>query len=431
MNHGPVGGRRLSRAPDAIKPSRGLRVLVYSHDTFGLGHLCRCRTISHFLASRYHELNVLILSGSPIIGSFDFKARVDFVRIPGVIKLQNGEYTSFSLGIDTEQTVSMRASIIRHTAEIFAPDLFLVDKEPMGLCSEITDTLHALKRQGSRVVLGLRDIMDETELLRQEWQAKGVMPALRDLYDEIWVYGPEVMGDPLTDSRASSPMRDKSIFTGYLKRQVTRDFAPGNGSPIAVDEPYLLVTTGGGGDGVALIDWVLGAYETDSTIPDQALIVFGPFLPLRLRARFEARVSKLDRVEAITFHTHMESLIAGARGIVAMGGHNTFSEILSFDKPSLLVPREARRREQLIRAERAASLGLTRMLRDDGQRAARMMAAALHELPHQPPPSRANISGLLDGLPTIDRRFGECVGIRERTPVSALPVGSDRTSEPT
>ena len=35
-------------------------------------------------------LSVLILSGSPIIGSFDFSARVDFVRIPGVIKLKNG-----------------------------------------------------------------------------------------------------------------------------------------------------------------------------------------------------------------------------------------------------------------------------------------------------------------------------------------------------
>jgi predicted glycosyltransferase len=36
-------------------------------------------------------LSVLILSGSPIIGSFDFKSRVDFVRVPGVIKLKNGD----------------------------------------------------------------------------------------------------------------------------------------------------------------------------------------------------------------------------------------------------------------------------------------------------------------------------------------------------
>ena len=33
---------------------------------------------------------MLILSGSPIIGSFDYRARVDFVRVPGVIKLRAG-----------------------------------------------------------------------------------------------------------------------------------------------------------------------------------------------------------------------------------------------------------------------------------------------------------------------------------------------------
>ena len=86
------------------------RILIYSHDTFGLGHLRRCRTIAHALVERYKQLSVLILSGSPIIGSFDFRSRVDFVRIPGVIKLRNGEYVSLSLHIDIEETLAMRSS---------------------------------------------------------------------------------------------------------------------------------------------------------------------------------------------------------------------------------------------------------------------------------------------------------------------------------
>ena len=98
---------------------RHKRVLIYSHDTFGLGHLRRCRTIAHSLVEADKDLSVLILSGSPIIGSFDFKARVDFVRMPGVIKLRNGEYTSLNLHIDITETLKIRASIIRHTADIF------------------------------------------------------------------------------------------------------------------------------------------------------------------------------------------------------------------------------------------------------------------------------------------------------------------------
>ena len=93
--------------------SGGPRLLIYSHDTLGLGHLRRCRTIAHALVDRDKTLSVLILSGSPIIGSFDFKARVDFVRVPGVIKLRNGEYTSLNLHIDTRETLNIRASIIR------------------------------------------------------------------------------------------------------------------------------------------------------------------------------------------------------------------------------------------------------------------------------------------------------------------------------
>ena len=121
------------------------RALIYSHDTFGLGHLRRCRAIAHSLVEANPSLSVLILSGSPIIGSFDFRSRVDFVRIPGVIKLRNGEYVSLNLHIDIEETLAMRSSIIRHTADIFDPDILIVDKEPLGLRGEVRPTLDLLR----------------------------------------------------------------------------------------------------------------------------------------------------------------------------------------------------------------------------------------------------------------------------------------------
>ena len=127
---------------------RDARILIYSHDTFGLGHLRRCRAIAHALVQEDKELSVLILSGSPIIGSFDFRARVDFVRVPGVIKLRNGDYTSLNLHIDIDQTLQIRSSIIHHTADIFNPDIFIVDKEPLGLRGEVENTL--LDAEGPR-----------------------------------------------------------------------------------------------------------------------------------------------------------------------------------------------------------------------------------------------------------------------------------------
>ncbi|MCB1428388.1 MAG: hypothetical protein KDJ66_04570, partial [Nitratireductor sp.] len=77
-----------------MKRLEHVRILMYSHDTFGLGHLRRCRTIAHAIVERFKGVNVIIISGSQIAGAFDFRARVDFVKIPSVIKLYNGEYDS-------------------------------------------------------------------------------------------------------------------------------------------------------------------------------------------------------------------------------------------------------------------------------------------------------------------------------------------------
>jgi predicted glycosyltransferase len=380
----------------------GSRVLIYSHDTFGLGHLRRCRAIAHSLVEHHKNLSVLILSGSPIIGSFDFRARVDFVRVPGVIKLRNGEYTSLNLHIDIEHTLSMRASIIRHTADIFDPNVIIVDKEPLGLYGEVVETLHMLKQRGTRLVLGLRDVMDEPALLAPEWERKNVLPMLEELYDEIWIYGLPQICEPLAGIDVPPEVLRRITYTGYLPRSVPDSLTATN-IPEVTSGPYILVTTGGGGDGERLVDWVLRAYEFDPLLPYPALLVLGPFMPPERQAEFMARVADLKRVEAITFDAHLESLLANATGVVAMGGYNTFCEILSLDKRALVVPRTAPRLEQHIRASRAQELGLLRMLSGDGERKPEAMAEALRALPRQSRPSEVVVPGLLEGLVSVNR----------------------------
>jgi predicted glycosyltransferase len=378
------------------------RILIYSHDTFGLGHLRRCRTIAHSLVENFKQLSVLILSGSPIIGSFDFRTRVDFVRVPGVIKLRNGEYTSLNLHLDIRETMSMRASIIQHTAEEFDPDIFIVDKEPVGLRGELLQTLKTLKRRDTRIILGLRDVMDEPRLLEPEWQRKKAVPALREFYDEIWVYGLPQICDPLEGIALPESVRKKMVYTGYLQREVASRGAPPRLPEIA-NKPFLLVTTGGGGDGEGLVDWVLRAYEHDPLLPYPALLVLGPFMQAERQAEFMDRAAKLKRVDAITFHGHLEAVVARAAGVVAMGGYNTFCEVLSLDKRALIVPRTKPRLEQFIRASRAAEMGLVSMLPDDGRHDAAVMAAALRALPRQQRPSDVVVPGLLEGLKNVSR----------------------------
>jgi predicted glycosyltransferase len=207
----------------------------------------------------------------------------------------------------------------------------------------------------------------------------------------------------LTELPGMAGLADKLTFTGYLRRSLPP--APAQASERELpDEPYVLVTTGGGGDGDELVDWVLSAYESDPAIPHPALLVFGPFMNPDQRYDFQERAARLVKVYPITFDARFEQLVAPALGVVAMGGYNTFCEILSFGKPALIVPRTAPRREQYLRAERAAHLGLVRMLPDDGIRAPLRMAEQLRALPSWPRPQAERLPGLLAGLEQITSR---------------------------
>lgn len=385
-------------------PGADHRTLLYSHDTFGLGHLRRSRTIATALTQADPECSALIVTGSPIAGRFDFAERIDHVRLPGVVKQPDGSYSSLNLQMSIDEMVGLRGAIIEATARAFAPDMAIVDKEPWGFRQELTGTLDHLKERGTRLVLGIRDVLDEAEALTAEWDRKNAIEALERYYDEIWIYGIPELHEPLAGLNLPKTLQDRVRYTGYLRREAP-DWPAELGSDVP-DKPYVLVTTGGGGDGVALVDWVIRAYEKDPTLKARALVVYGPFLNATARQDFDERIAKLGgRVTAIGFHARFERLLAEASGVVAMGGYNTFCEILSMDTPAIIVPRTSPRREQVIRAEAAEKLGLVRMLlpERDGP-SAQVMSEAIKALAYQRRPSQMRLPGLLDGLESVAHR---------------------------
>jgi predicted glycosyltransferase len=205
--------------------------------------------------------------------------------------------------------------------------------------------------------------------------------------------------DPTAGLDFSSAFRSRIKYTGYLRREGLEEGE-------IPDEPYILITPGGGGDGAGMVNLVLSAYETDPSLKPNAKLVYGPFLSGEQRAEFEARVAALEgRVQTTGFDSRIENLIAGAQGIVSMGGYNTFCEMLSFNKPAVIVPRTKPRLEQYIRAHRAEEMGLVRVLDEyrDGLTVDSMIAA-IRALPDQPAPSAAFVPGLLDGLDFVSNR---------------------------
>ncbi|WP_209509882.1 MULTISPECIES: hypothetical protein [unclassified Ruegeria] len=385
------------------KPDRAPRILFYSHDTFGLGHLRRSRALAAAITQADPSASALILTGSPVAGRFTFPRRVDHVRLPGVTKRADGSYAARTIGMGIDEVTELRSGLIQTAVQQFDPDVLIVDKEPTGFRGELLPTLNYLERNcGTKLVLGLRDVLDEPEVLAAEWARKEAVEATERFYHEIWVYGLKSIYDPTQGLPLSPAAQSRIHWTGYLRR----DLGPVGESP---EQPYILITPGGGGDGKAMVNLVLSAYEKDPNLSPRAVLVYGPFLSGELREDFEARVAALNgRVTAVGFESQIETLFVGAEGVVCMGGYNTFCEVLSFDKRAVIVPRTTPRLEQWIRASRAEELGLVKMLDEhrDGL-TPEAMIAAIQNLPKQSLPSQAIQTGLLDGLDYVTDRIDD------------------------
>jgi predicted glycosyltransferase len=329
-------------------------ILMYSHDTYGLGHIRRTMAIaSHLLRE---NINILIITGSPIVGRFSFPGQMDFVRIPGMIKKTNEEYLPLSIKIDPRHVMNIRTDIITATAKAFKPRLFIVDKEPLGLKKEALPTLKWLKRcmPETRAILGLRDIMDDAATVQEDWKRKGIYEVLNQLYSEIWVYGNQKFYDPIQEYAIPNNISEKILFTGYIPRKVpdkkvVRQFRKEQG--LAKDEKLVVVTTGGGGDGFAIIDTYLNMLESASApLPFKSVLITGPFMADREIKEVMERARRLG-VRTCQFYRVMEKMFAAADLVVSMGGYNTVCEIISQGTPALIIPREIPRKEQLIRAQ--------------------------------------------------------------------------------
>ncbi|MCT4535416.1 glycosyltransferase [Halodesulfovibrio sp.] len=330
-------------------------ILMYSHDTYGLGHIRRTMAIARNLSAP--GVTILILTGSPIAGRFPIPYGVDFVRIPGMIKQSNTVYVPHSIKVDPQKALEIRQEIITATAKSFDPDLFIVDKVPVGLKGEVLPVLQWFKtsRPNTKVVLGLRDILDDSASTRAEWNDKNYFNVLNDLYSEIWIYGQENFYNPIVEYGLPSSISNKCVFTGYIPRQTPKkevtlkQLINGNGNGSSDSSKLIVVTAGGGGDGYHMLDTYLSMVEETPDIAFKTYMVSGPFVPHELQDALAKRAKKAGVIFA-TFHKRLEKIMAAADLVVSMGGYNTICEILSLKKPSLIIPRESPRLEQLIRA---------------------------------------------------------------------------------
>ncbi len=375
-----LGVRRPSGRPP--------RIAIYSHDTFGLGHLRRNLLLAGALSKAGGDAEILLVTGSPRALSYPTLPRLSVVELPYVTKDAAGHYVPRHAGIPIDDVVRMRKGIIRDAILRFAPDVLLVDHAPLGLRGELLPLLGDLHHFTScRLVLGLRDILDEPERVVADWRENGTYRVLDGLYHHLWVYGARDVFSLADLYRLPPSMAARLEYLGYLGREAPIAGAP----PCAASRdfpdrarPHLLCLVGGGEDGFPVADCFLRMLAAEQNGYNGTLVT-GPFLPREQRNQLASLAAPLPHVRILRFTSDLEPLLTESDLVITMGGYNSVLEALSAGRRTIVVPRVFPRREQWLRANAFERRGLLRMIEPGALAPRALLDAAAASLAGQAP----------------------------------------------
>lgn len=337
------------------------RILLYCHDSWGLGHLRRTLALASALTEAFPSASALVVTGSPCATHFALPERVDLVKLPAVTKAEDGAYVPRSLGGSLGSLIHLRRSLLLQSFSAFDPHLLIVDHQVLGLHGEAFAMLTEAKSRGVRTLLGVRDVIDSPEVVAKSFGGADVRWALTAGYDRICVYGDARVFDPRIEYPNPPELAARAEPVGY----VARTAASPPRRPLPSLWPRVLVTMGGGEDGGERLEIFLEAVRRHRP-RWRSLVVTGPLLP-PARLREIQLCARLDRtIEIESFCADLPALLRGASAVVSMAGYNTCAEILASGRPAVLLPRTFPRREQAIRAGRLQALGLATSLEEPG-----------------------------------------------------------------
>ena len=201
-------------APPILAGSAAPKILFYSHDTFGLGNIRRTLLLSQTLAEEYPRAAMLVVTGSPMIHAFRIPENLDYIKLPCLDRTDADCYKPKFLAAQASEVERIRRAILVETVLGFKPDLMIVDKRPGGVDGELLDALRALRRRPTttRVVLGMRDILDEPARTRSSLRRTRDMATIARYYDEVWIYGEHAIFDPVVEYAFRDDVARKTLL---------------------------------------------------------------------------------------------------------------------------------------------------------------------------------------------------------------------------
>lgn len=390
--------------------------MMYSHDGFGLGHFRRNFSIACHGLRELPNSTFLLVSGSPSPPFFHIPTGIDYIKLPSIIKVTNGKWDSRTLTIEQRKFRELRAALIRDIVLIFKPDIFFVDYLPTGVWSELVPILQMLKtsKKKPKIILGLRDILDEPEVTRSFWKKEGVYDVIDSYYDRVLIYGCRDFFDTAKHYGLHDTFAKKVKYCGYI--------APHNGSSserLLRKEPQgdtykrIVVIGGGGHDAYPMmklsIDALRNVCKKTSAL---GILINGPLMKPEEHASIKQRAEGLP-VRIMKLADTL-GYIRSSDLVITMGGYNNLIDSLSIGKNIIVIPRKGPSKEQRMRAELFSKKGFVTALNPPDETSPSELSNVILNRLHNPVVSRFSLA--MDGLDRVIHEIQNFVSEEPRIP---------------
>ena len=302
------------------------------------------------------EASILTFSDSQLGQFFPISPHHDYIKLPSIAKDGPGNWKATHLSMSFPEILHLRKQLISHVLLNYAPDIFLVDHMPHGAMGELLPALEAMKhsRIHTKVVLGLRDILDSPEVTIDRWKMEGAYDALERYYSRVLVFGMRDVYDVVEKYSIPDGEARKVFYCGYVTNLAISNQAQAIRAQYLADKPadtrLIVVMAGGGADAYpmmsSLIDALPRVLEHQKCV---LAVVTGPFMPADLIADLGRRAAQFP-IHMMESVNDSLSYIAAADLVISMAGYNTSVEILRMKKSAILIPRAGPSAEQRTRA---------------------------------------------------------------------------------
>ena len=344
---------------DSTKP---WHVFMYVQHLSGIGHQHRSARIARALTAR--GIHVSYVSGGMPMPELDIGSSKRFQLAPARARDQRyGELVDAEGHSVTTQWKDDRCKHLLMLLEESKANMVIVETYPFGrklMRFELEPLVDKVVNSNPKTLLicSVRDILEpRADIQRYAPMANQV----ERYFDHVMIHSDPQLFDFADTFPLFDQIRKKVVYTGYISEAGIESGSDLSSPMNGEYHDAVVVSAGGGGTGVELLNIALGARELSQQRDCLWLLLAGPQFPQLEFEKLQAKAT--SGIVVLRNQSNFRELLKACRVSVSQAGYNTMLDLLSTGARAVLAPFALyNEREQVVRARHLSELGLARVV---------------------------------------------------------------------